>query len=237
MAAKTTTPQENAIAYHERLAADWEQRYRKPTFRARLRAFAGCLDGHDIRGETWLDAGCGSGTLARRLAAEGARVLGVDASEEMIARARQLAEAEPPAHDLRFESIGDIARLSLKESSLDGVLCSSVLEYVADPGGCLAEFARVLRRGGLLLISVPNRCSMVRRAQVAGHRLGAILGRQWFRFLDHSRHEYTGANFCALLGGYGFDAQKVIYFGSPIPGWLQRRKWGGSLILFRATRM
>ena len=46
-------------------------------------------------------------------------------------------------------------------NSCDGVLCSSVLEYVSDVDTCLKEFARVLRPAGLLLVSVPNRHSIV----------------------------------------------------------------------------
>ena len=89
-----TTPEptaKDAVAYHRELAAGWEQRYRKPAFKARLRAVEECLAGHDLHDQHWLDAGCGSGTLARYLLEAGANVLGVDAAEEMITLARKLA--------------------------------------------------------------------------------------------------------------------------------------------------
>jgi ubiquinone/menaquinone biosynthesis C-methylase UbiE len=234
-------PAKDAVSYHRELAVGWEQRYDKPSFKARLQAFKECLAGYDLHGQHWLDAGCGSGTLARYLAEAGARVLGVDAAEEMIARARELAtrdvtKADEHSARLRFEHVATIANLPLGDQSLDGILCSSVLEYVADPAMCLAEFARVLRPGGLLLVSVANRNSFVRKIQVKTHGLGRLFGQRWCAFLDYSHHEYSAVEFHVLLKQHGFVTGKVIPFGSPIPRWLQRREFGGSLLAFCAVR-
>jgi 2-polyprenyl-6-hydroxyphenyl methylase/3-demethylubiquinone-9 3-methyltransferase len=226
----------DAVAYHGELAVGWDQRYKKPAFRARQRAFEECLEGHDLHGKDWLDAGCGSGTLARYLVEAGARVLGVDAAEEMITLARELASRDVASSQLRFEHIATIAHLPLPNQSLDGILCSSVLEYVPDPAACLTEFARVLHPGGLLVVSVANRISVVRKAQVATHGLGRVLGRRWCAFLDYSHNEYAAAGFRQLLKEQGFATAKVIPFGSPIPHWLQRREFGGSLLAFCAVR-
>jgi 2-polyprenyl-6-hydroxyphenyl methylase/3-demethylubiquinone-9 3-methyltransferase len=244
-------PTQDAVAYHRELAVGWDQRYKKPAFRARLRAFEECLAGRDLHGQHWLDAGCGSGTMARYLAEVGASVLAVDAAEEMISVAREIASqyvaspnvaienvASEDEHSrpLRFQHIPTIAHLPLPNQSLDGILCSSVLEYVPDPPACLAEFARVLRPGGLLIVSVANRNSLIRRAQVGMHRLGRLLGQRWCAFLDYSQNDYTATDFRALLKEHGFATSKVIPFGSPIPHWLQRREFGGSLLVFSALR-
>jgi ubiquinone/menaquinone biosynthesis C-methylase UbiE len=234
-------PAKDAVDYHRKLAVGWEERYTKPAFRARLRAFEECLAGYDLHGQHWLDAGCGSGTMARYLVEAGARVLGVDAAEEMIAMARGLTSQETVTKDerspqLRFEHIATIAHLPLADQSLDGICCSSVLEYVSDPAACLAEFARVLRPGGRLVVSVANRNSLVRRAQIGTHRLGRILRQRWCAFLDFSHNEYATADFRALLKQHGFATSNVIPFGSPIPQWLQRREFGGSLLAFCAVR-
>jgi ubiquinone/menaquinone biosynthesis C-methylase UbiE len=226
----------DAIAYHRELASGWEQRYAKPAFQARLRTFQQSLAGHDLRGKQWLDAGCGSGTLARYLADSGANVLGIDAAEEMIALARKLAGDKNYGSQLRFEHISTIADLPLPDNSVDGILCSSVLEYVADPAACLNEFARVLRPKGLLVISVANRRSVVRKAQVAAHSLGAFFGQNWFAFLDHSHNDFSASDFRALLKENRFVTCNVTPFGSPIPQWLQRREFGGSLLAFCAVR-
>jgi 2-polyprenyl-3-methyl-5-hydroxy-6-metoxy-1,4-benzoquinol methylase len=237
----STTPEptaKDAVAYHRELAAGWEQRYQKPAFKARLRAIEECLAGRDLHGQHWLDAGCGSGTLARYLFEDGADVLGVDAAEEMITLARELAIAmhDEPTRQLRFEHITTIAHLPLADQSLDGILCSSVLEYVPDPAACLTEFARVVRPGGLVVVSVANRNSLVRKAQLAAHRLGRILGQRWCAFLDYSHNDYAAAGFRRVLNEHGFTPGKVIPFGSPIPHWLQRQEFGGSLLAFCAIR-
>ena len=236
-----TTPEptaKDAVAYHRELAVSWEQRYQKPAFKARLRAIEECLAGHDLHGQHWLDAGCGSGTLARYLLEAGANVLGVDAAEEMITLAREwaIAKHNEPTRQLRFEHITTIAHLPLADQSLDGILCSSVLEYVPDPAACLIEFARVLRPSGLLVVSVANRNSLVRKVQVATHRVGRVLGQRWCAFLDYSHNDYKAASFRQLLKEHRFATAKVIPFGSPIPRWLQRREFGGSLLAFCAVR-
>jgi len=236
MLTSSEPPAKDAVAYHRELAVNWEQRYTKPAFKARLRAFEECLAGRDLHGQEWLDAGCGSGTLARYLAEAGACVLGVDAAEEMITMARELARHHKHSRQLRFEHIATIAHLPLADQSLDGILCSSVLEYVPDAAPCLSECARVLRPGGLLVVSVANCNSLVRKAQVATHRLGRILGRRWCAFLDYSHNEYAAADFRVLLKENGFAARSVIPFGSPIPHWLQRREFVGSLLAFCAVR-
>lgn len=174
--------------------------------------------------------------MARTLAERGARVLGVDAAQEMIENARKLASVREGNLQLRFEHVATIAQLPLAAASLDGIICSSVLEYVPDPALCLAEFARVLRPGGMLVVSVANRNSLVRKAQIATHRFGRILGQEWCAFLDYSRNDYTAASFRELLKPQGFVTSAVIPFGSPIPHWLQRREFGGSLLAFSAVR-
>jgi 2-polyprenyl-3-methyl-5-hydroxy-6-metoxy-1,4-benzoquinol methylase len=224
-----------AVAFHSRLAGTWENRYRRPGFQSRIRVLRECLRDVDIEDEQWLDAGCGSGTLSRYLADRGGRILGVDASAEMIRNAT-LRSSECRHRCLEFRHIDSIAALPVPDHSLDGILCSSVLEYVPDVRTCLGEFARVLRPGGRLLVSVPNRGSIVRRIQVSSYRFARAMGRNCFPFIEHSRHEFTPCVFGNLMEQFGFATGKIIPFGSPIPQWLQRREFAGSLLMFSAVR-
>jgi len=227
---------QDAIEFHRRLAGEWEYQYQKPAFRARMRAFEECLAGCDLRQQQWLDAGCGVGTLARYLFDEGCHVLGVDGAEEMIAKARELSVDRSNQERLRFEHIQTIADLPLSDGSMDGILCSSVIEYVSDPSACLVEFARVLRRGGMLVVSVPNRYSVIRQLRGASYALGRLLNRRWFEFLRYSRNEYSAGAFRALLQGAGFSTQKVIAFDNPMPHVSFAKPVGGTLLAFRAVR-
>ena len=102
-------------------------------------------------GRRVLDAGCGTGYGAVRLAEAGAaRVVGVDLAAAVVESARS-AETRV----LSFEQ-GDIARLPHADDSYDLVTCFEVIEHVPDPGAVLGELARVLAPDGVLAISSPN---------------------------------------------------------------------------------
>ena len=226
----------DAVTYHASLAEGWERRCQKRSFRMRQSVLQKCLRDRTLAGTVWLDAGCGTGTLARWLAARGCSVLGVDAASEMVAAAAEAARALDCSHRLSFVHVNTIACLALDDNLLDGILCSSVLEYVSDPTACLAEFARVLKPGGLLLVSIPNRNSAVRRMQLACHRLGGRLGQKWARFLDYSRHQYSKHEFEQLLMQAGFRGQKLVSFGSPLPRLAQRSRRWAPLLMFVAQK-
>jgi ubiquinone/menaquinone biosynthesis C-methylase UbiE len=102
-------------------------------------------------GKRVLDAGCGTGYGAVRLARAGARrVVGVDITRAVVEAARA---NETPA--LTFEQ-GDLARLRYADASFDLVTCFEVIEHVPEPSAVLGELARVLGRDGVLAISSPN---------------------------------------------------------------------------------
>jgi 2-polyprenyl-6-hydroxyphenyl methylase/3-demethylubiquinone-9 3-methyltransferase len=226
----------DAVGYHASLARQWEQRYRKPSFQMREAVLTKSLQGWNLAGSLWLDAGCGTGALSRWLAARGCGVLGVDASQEMVGAANQFSQLQNFSQRLDFVQITSIAHLALDDGAVDGVLCSSVLEYVPDPRTCLAEFARVLKPGGLLVVSVPNRNSLVRRMQLACHYFGGRLGQSWCKFLDYSRHQYSSREFAWLLAQSGFAGQKLVPFGGPLPRLAQHSRRWAPLLMFVAQK-
>jgi len=58
-------------------------------------------------------------------------------------------------HTTTVDALADIHRLPFADGSLDGVICTYVLEHVADAKACIAEIARVMKPGGQVFISVP----------------------------------------------------------------------------------
>lgn len=227
----------DAVRYHDQLAKDWDRRYRKASFKARLVALAECLQGKHLSGTEWLDAGCGTGTLSRWLAEHGCAVLGLDAAPQMIDFAAALADSAIGPGSLSFQQIETIGRLPLNSQSRDGILCSSVLEYLPDPEACLTEFARVLRPGGILVVSVPNGRSIIRRAQISCSRLGQLVGKNWLVYLNYSRHQYSYSEFEPMLTKPGFCLEKALSFGGPMPRWLQRMHTWGPLLMFVARKL
>ena len=93
-----------------------------------------------------LDAACGTGRLAARLADRGFRVTGIDGSAEML----ELARTRLPG--ARF-SEGDLGSLPLPDGAVDLVTTALALTHVPDLRPVYAEFARVLRPGGSLVVS------------------------------------------------------------------------------------
>ncbi|GAA0932355.1 class I SAM-dependent methyltransferase [Pseudonocardia zijingensis] len=93
-----------------------------------------------------VDAACGTGRMSALLAARGHSVIGVDSSPDMLARAR----ANVPTGDFRS---GDLTRLPVGDACADVVTCSLALTHVPDLRPVFAEFGRVLRPSGHLVIS------------------------------------------------------------------------------------
>jgi 2-polyprenyl-6-hydroxyphenyl methylase/3-demethylubiquinone-9 3-methyltransferase len=110
-----------------------------------------------LAGKTALDVGCGAGLLCEPLARLGANVTGVDAAEENIAAAKAHAAGGGLAIDYRA---GELGTLGL--GTFDLVTAMEVIEHVADKPAFVAELARHLDPGGLLVISTPNRTAQSR---------------------------------------------------------------------------
>jgi SAM-dependent methyltransferase len=95
---------------------------------------------------TALDAACGTGRHTAHLRRLGHRVIGMDASPQMLARARERLP------DVGFQQ-ADLHRLPLPDNVVDTVVCALALTHVPELAPVLDEFARVLRPGGHLVIS------------------------------------------------------------------------------------
>ena len=105
-------------------------------------------------GETVLDLGSGAGFdafLAARHVGDTGRVIGVDMTPEMIRRARANAAAGGFAN-VEFRQ-GRLESLPLDDATVDAVTSNCVINLVPDKSVVFREIARVLRRGGRLVIS------------------------------------------------------------------------------------
>jgi len=104
-----------------------------------------------LRSAVVLDAGCGSGAQCEWLADEGATVIGIDLSPEMIEQARTRCG------DRVRLMVADLGEpLGLEPNSLDGVTCSLALHYLEDWSVPLGSFAHALRPCGWAVISLEH---------------------------------------------------------------------------------
>ena len=93
-----------------------------------------------------LDVGCGTGHHLQRYAALGYKVAGVDGSEEMLRHAR----TNNPGADVRH---CDVETLPFPDASFDVVVAIEVLRYLPDSSKTIAEMGRVLKPGGVCLVT------------------------------------------------------------------------------------
>lgn len=105
-----------------------------------------------VAGKRVIDAACGEGYGSHILATSAARVTGYDLSDKAIAHATQRYRSD----SLDFCQ-ADVTRLPLDDGEVDVVISFETLEHLEAQDAMLAEFRRVLRPDGFLLISSPDR--------------------------------------------------------------------------------
>jgi ubiquinone/menaquinone biosynthesis C-methylase UbiE len=132
--------------YFDNVAHKWEE-MRRAFFGEGVRNAA--IAAADIKPSSIVaDVGVGTGFLAAGALAKGARVIGIDSSESMLAEARRrFAEQD-------FEArAGEIDSLPLMTGEVDIVLANMVLHHAPDPPRAIREMSRVLKPGGRLVIT------------------------------------------------------------------------------------
>jgi 2-polyprenyl-6-hydroxyphenyl methylase/3-demethylubiquinone-9 3-methyltransferase len=126
------------------------------------------------------DIGCGAGLVCEPLAERGARVVGIDAAGKNIEAARLHAARAGLSIDYRA---GEPCTALAPEERFDAILLLEVLEHVEDVAALVAQAARHLAPGGLLVASTINRTPQ--------SFLAAIVGAEYvFRVLPVGTHRY-----------------------------------------------
>jgi SAM-dependent methyltransferase len=190
---------------------------------------------HVPPGGTVLDLGCATGELVASLAAAGLTAVGCDISPAML---RSAADRHAAAGWVRLEP--HWRRLPFADAGFDVVTAASVLEYTADPRLVLAECARVLRPGGVLLCTVPSTGHPVRWLEGLARRFLPLLpwprgqrGRRYRAYLRTSRQRHRLRWWLAAARPAGLHA-----LAKPAPGRWPRPggRWrGGTLRLLVLT--
>lgn len=128
-----------------RQAQNFERWAEKADDSARLRAALG----HSGEGRL-LDIACGPGVIAAALAAGATAVIGLDAAEAMLERARARC-AKASLSNVEFKR-GDAENLPFWDASFDGVVTRAAVHHFADPQRAFNEMFRVLRGGGRAVV-------------------------------------------------------------------------------------
>jgi SAM-dependent methyltransferase len=206
--------------YFDACAGLW-RRYYAPTgeMRERVDWFVKALQARAPAARRLLDFGCGTGEIARALAAQGYEATGSDISPAMI----EMARAQPAEGKVAFVTL-DAARsprLPFEDGAFDAALSSSVFEYLADPEAQARELRRVLAPRGCLLLTVPDPRHPLRAEEAKAlaafetawwrplFDLAPLVwrGRTRLEYLRRSRNRPGLEGWGALLSRAGFDVE------------------------------
>jgi SAM-dependent methyltransferase len=153
------------------------------------------LDGCRLAGGRLLDVGCGAGFFLRALDPKVWDPFGVEISKAAA------AAAERVIGNLRIFN-GTLIASACEDAYFDVVTFWSALEHTNEPRDNLIEARRILKRGGTLIVQVPNAASYQAR----------WFGGDWFA-LDAPRHRYhfTPETLTRLLNRTGFEVYRTSF--------------------------
>lgn len=148
---------------------------------------------------TVLDAGCGNGNLAIKIAKQGYQVEGVELSPGLVKTAEE--KIAKLGLDEKVKILrGNLTDLKFPQESFDAVVCSEVLEHIKDHKRVVKNFYRVLKPGGACIITVP-----------INKRFWSIED-EW---VGHYRR-YSKEELIDLFNRNGFSAKRIRYIGFPL---------------------
>ena len=238
-ARKQTTVDQDEIARFAALADEWWDPDGKlaPLHRLnppRLGFIRDRLCGHfglqaqrmrPLAGLSVLDVGCGGGLLSEPLARMGARVTGIDATEELVKAAQIHAAACGVDVDYRVATAEEV------DGPFDAVIALEVIEHVADADAFIAACVRLVRPGGALILSTINRTPKA--------YLFAIVGGEYvLRWLPAGTHDFRKfirpSELAALLRPHGVAIAELagIAYNALDGGWRLSRDVSVNYLVF-----
>jgi 2-polyprenyl-6-hydroxyphenyl methylase / 3-demethylubiquinone-9 3-methyltransferase len=135
-----------------------------------------------LEGLRILDIGCGGGLVSEPLARLGAHVIGLDAGESNIKAATVHAESHHVDVDYRVGTVEGL--IAGGQPPVDIVLSLEVVEHVADPAVFLADCAKLVRPGGLMIMATLNRTAKAFALAIVG-------AEHVLRWLPPGTHEFS----------------------------------------------
>lgn len=185
-----------------------------------------------ISGKRILDVGCAAGFISRKLV-EKNEIYGVDISAEPLKYAAKMG--------IKTKQWDIQKGLPFDSGFFAVVIATEVLEHIFDTDALLSEIRRVLKEDGILVLTVPNVCSLVSRVQVVLGRLPS--------YVEHHNREgmaghIRGYNLPAIRGqleDHDFKIEKIrtnsIGFGRFMISWHWRflRSYG-NIVIVRARK-
>lgn len=183
----------------------------------------------DFENRNFLDIGCATGMLLEYMQSKGWQPKGVDIC-------RESAEYGIRKRGLDI-FIGPLQAAGYEENSFSVVHFSHLIEHVPDPAALLREVSRILRPGGIIIVTTPN----------AGGFQARLLGRHWRSAIADHLFLFTKRTLLQILKKTGFYCQQLVTWGGLARGLAPpvikkpldflAKRWGfGDVMLALATK-
>ncbi len=166
-------------------------------------------------GKRVLDVGCGPGVMVAELLARKFTVTASDISQGMIDDCHKRFPNEP-----RLTCrVGDVTALDYPDAQFDLVIAMGLVEYLTleDIERSYSEMRRVLKPGGTLIVTYPNRSSFYRRTSVKPvlskmKRLVEGLRKKERAVAWRIKHEFSERDMADIRGPHGLELRDVQYY-------------------------
>lgn len=135
--------------FYEEFAGEFDSKMNMYDTNKRLDVVFNELLKEDIAGKKVLDAGCGTGWFSKGAAGRGAYVVSMDLGEKLLAEVAKKVNSE--------RVVGSILEMPFPDNWFDIVISSEVIEHTPEPFAGVKEMYRVLKPGGVLVLTTPNK--------------------------------------------------------------------------------
>ncbi|MCB9769689.1 MAG: methyltransferase domain-containing protein [Candidatus Omnitrophica bacterium] len=135
--------------FYDRFADEFDSKMNMYDTEKRVRVLFDQLLPEDLSGKRLLDAGSGTGWFSKRATERGARVTSIDIGHQLLKKVGEKCQTDRAAND--------ICRTGLASESFDFIVSSEVIEHVPEPRLSITELNRLLKPGGVIVLSTPNK--------------------------------------------------------------------------------
>lgn len=139
----------NKELFYESFAEDFDGAMNMYDTKKRVHVIFNELLTESLQGKKLLDAGCGTGWFSQKAVERGAITYSMDLGDKLLAQVKKKCQSNLIK--------GSVLSIPFEDNFFDVVISSEVIEHTPDPLKAISEFRRVLKPGGILVVTTPNR--------------------------------------------------------------------------------
>ncbi len=140
---------DDKMLFYDRFAEDFDKKMNMYDTTRRLEVVFKELLTEDPKGKSMLDVGSGTGWFSREGALRGAHVVSLDVGENILAQVAKKCDTQ--------RVVGSVLEIPFEDGYFDFVISTEVIEHTPDPKKSVQEMYRVLKKNGVLILTVPNK--------------------------------------------------------------------------------